>query len=108
MSPVRRTEQTPHRKPSLPNTRGDDMRAIRLFEAHLAVRDLERSIAFYRDVIGLPVGLRLAERDAAFLWVGAPGDSMLGLWSLGSAPLGITSHVAFEASLEDVLGACRA
>jgi ribosomal protein S18 acetylase RimI-like enzyme len=84
------------------------MRAIRLFEAHLAVRDVERSVAFYRDVVGLPVGLRLPERDAAFLWVGDPGDSMLGLWSLGSAPVGITSHIAFEASLEDVLGACRA
>jgi GNAT superfamily N-acetyltransferase len=84
------------------------MRAIRLFEAHLAVRDVERSIAFYRDVVGLPVGLRLPERDAAFLWVGDRGDSMLGLWSLGSAPLGITSHVAFEASLRDVLGACSA
>lgn len=84
------------------------MRAIRLFEAHLAVRDLERSIAFYRDVVGLPVALRLPERQAAFLWVGDRGDSMLGLWSLGSAPLGITSHVAFEASLEDVLGACSA
>jgi GNAT superfamily N-acetyltransferase len=31
---------------------------------------------------------------------------MLGLWSLGSAPAGITSHVAFAATLEDVLGAC--
>src|SRR5215217_5929140 len=85
-----------------------NMRAIRLFEAHLAVRDLERSIAFYRDVVGLSVGLRVRERDAAFLWIGDRGDSMLGLWSLGSAPLGITSHVAFETSLEDVLGACSA
>src|SRR5215208_2279956 len=88
------------------HTRGDDMKAIRLFETHLAVRDVERSIAFYRDVVGLAVGLRVPERDAAFLWVGARGDSMLGLWSLGSAPLGITSHVAFEALSEDVFGAC--
>src|SRR6266571_852390 len=84
------------------------MRAIRLFEAHLTVRDVDRSVAFYRDVVGLPVALRLPERDAAFLWVGDHGDSLLGLWSLGSAPVGITSHVAFEASVEDVLGACRA
>lgn len=26
-----------------------------LFETHLTVRDLERSIAFYRDVVGLPL-----------------------------------------------------
>ena len=81
------------------------MRAIRLFEAHLTVRDVEHSVAFYRDVVGLPVALRLPERGAAFLWVGGRGESMLGLWSLGSAPVGIVSHVAFRSSLEDVLGA---
>jgi GNAT superfamily N-acetyltransferase len=83
-------------------------KASRLFEAHLTVRDVERSVAFYRDVVGLRVALRLPERGAAFLWVGRPGDSMLGLWSLGSAPVGITSHVAFAATLDDVLGACGA
>jgi lactoylglutathione lyase len=62
-------------------------------------------VAFYRDVVGLPVALELRERGAAFLWVHSPGEAMLGLWSLGSAPLGITSHVAFAASLEDVLDA---
>jgi GNAT superfamily N-acetyltransferase/predicted enzyme related to lactoylglutathione lyase len=80
----------------------------RLFEAHLVVRDVDRSVAFYRDVVGLPLALRLPDRGAAFLWVGRPGESMLGLWSLGSAPAGITSHVAFAAALEDVLGACDA
>ena len=30
----------------------------RLFEAHITVRDFERSIAFYRDVVGLSWGLR--------------------------------------------------
>ena len=33
---------------------------------------------------------------------------MLGLWSLGSAPLGLSLHIAFAASLDDVLGACGA
>jgi GNAT superfamily N-acetyltransferase/catechol 2,3-dioxygenase-like lactoylglutathione lyase family enzyme len=81
------------------------MRAIRLFEAHLTVRDVERSVAFYRDVVGLPVALLVPERGAAFLWVGGRGESMLGLWSLGSAPVGIVSHVAFRSSTEDVLRA---
>jgi lactoylglutathione lyase len=31
---------------------------------------------------------------------------MLGLWSLGAAPVGLSLHVAFRARLEDVLGAC--
>src|SRR4051812_36964040 len=33
---------------------------------------------------------------------------MLGLWSLGSAPLGLSLHIALRASLDDVLGACGA
>lgn len=82
--------------------------ASRLFEAHLTVTDIDRSLSFYRDVVGLPVAFVLPERAAAFLWIGGRGDSMLGLWSLGSAPVGITSHVAFAATLEDVLGACDA
>ena len=85
----------------MPNPRG-------LFEAHLTVADLDRSIAFYRDVVGLPLALQLDERGAAFFWVGGPGEAMLGLWSLGSAPMGLSLHVALDVSLTDVLGACDA
>ena len=76
-----------------------------LFETHLAVSDLGRSVAFYRDVVGLSVALEAPDRDAAFLWIGEPGEAMLGLWLLGSAPIGLSMHVAFTASLDDVLGA---
>jgi lactoylglutathione lyase len=76
-----------------------------LFEAHLTVRDLARSVAFYRDVVGLPVAHEVPERQAAFHWIGAPGAAMLGLWSLGSAPMGMSLHVAFAMKLDDVLGA---
>jgi ribosomal protein S18 acetylase RimI-like enzyme len=79
--------------------------AERLFEAHLTVSDLDRSIAFYRDVVGLPLGLHLPERAAAFFWIGGRGESMLGLWSLGSSPLGLSLHIAFRATVGDVLGA---
>jgi len=77
-----------------------------LFETHLTVTDLARSVAFYRDVVGLSLGFEVPERGAAFLWAGDPGSSMLGLWSLGSAPVGVTLHVAFAAPLGDVLDAC--
>ena len=77
-----------------------------LFETHLTVGDLGRSVAFYRDVVGLSVALEVPERGAAFLWIGEPGEAMLGLWSLGSAPIGLSLHVAFTASLDDVLDAC--
>jgi lactoylglutathione lyase len=77
----------------------------RLFESHLTVSDLQRSVNFYRDLVGLTLALEVPERNVAFFWVGEAGDSLLGLWSLGSSPLGITLHVAFEATIDDLLGA---
>jgi lactoylglutathione lyase len=88
------------REPANPRVAG-------LFEAHLAVRDLERSVAFYRDVVGLALAYEALESGRAFFWLGAPGDAMLGLWSLGGSPFGLSVHVAFNASLDDVLGACE-
>jgi lactoylglutathione lyase len=76
-----------------------------LFETHLTVADVDRSVAVYRDVVGLPVALELPERAAAFHWIGGPGRAMLGLWSLGSAPMGLSLHVAFAMDLGDVLAA---
>jgi lactoylglutathione lyase len=84
-----------------------DSVAVRgLFETHLTVGDLDRAIQFYRDVIGLSLALEVPDRGAAFFWVGEPGGAMLGLWSLGSMPMGLSLHVAFSVSLQDVLGAC--
>ncbi len=77
-----------------------------LFETHLTTSDLNRSVAFYRDVVGLSLALELPERGAAFFWIGGPGEAMLGLWSPGSAPIGLSLHVAFRATLDDVLHAC--
>jgi lactoylglutathione lyase len=78
-----------------------------LFETHLPVRDLDRSIAFYRDVVGLQPALHEPDLGAAFLWIGAAGQAMLGLWAGGTAPISISLHVAFAASLDDVLDAPR-
>jgi len=76
-----------------------------LYETHLMVSDLDRSVAFYRDIVGLPVALEVPERAAAFLWIPDSRRSMLGLWSRGSAPLGMTLHIAFAVDLEDLLDA---
>ena len=76
-----------------------------LFEAHITVRDLERSIGFYRDVVGLELGIAQPKRPAAFFWVGGRGRSMMGIFGMGSGPLPKPHHVAFEVKLEDVLAA---
>jgi catechol 2,3-dioxygenase-like lactoylglutathione lyase family enzyme len=57
-----------------------------LSETHLAVRDLDRSVAFYRDIVGLQPALHDPDLGAAFFWIGAAGQAMLGLWAAGSAP----------------------
>jgi catechol 2,3-dioxygenase-like lactoylglutathione lyase family enzyme len=79
-----------------------------LFETHLTVSDIDRSIAFYRDIVGLMVAHRIPERGAAFLWIGAPGQAMLGLWSLGTSPLRLRLHTAFEAGLDAVIASVGA
>ena len=78
-----------------------------LFEAHLAVSDLERSVTFYRRVVGLHLAAEAPEVGAAFLWIGSPGEAMLGLWKSGSAPMGLSLHLAFKTSLGHVLESTR-
>lgn len=77
----------------------------RLFEAHLTVADLDASIAFYRDRVGLELAHIVPARQAAFFWVGSRGTTMLGLWAGGSAPQKTTTHIAFAARREDVIAA---
>jgi catechol 2,3-dioxygenase-like lactoylglutathione lyase family enzyme len=73
-----------------------------LFEAHLTVSDLDRSIAFYRDVVGLELAHVIPARNVAFFWMGGRGQSMLGLWSIFSSPMYLRLHIAFRAPLAQV------
>jgi lactoylglutathione lyase len=75
----------------------------RLFEAHLVVADLDASIAFYRDRLGFELAHITSSRQAAFLWIGSSGTTMLGLWAGGSAPQKTTTHIAFAAALDEVI-----
>jgi lactoylglutathione lyase len=84
-----------------------------LFETHLHVLDLERTMRFYGDVLGLELGRSEPERRAAFYWVGENRSTMLGLWE--EPPWIIdttrnvvrTQHIAFGVSLEDMNGAIQ-
>ncbi|MGO4728339.1 MULTISPECIES: VOC family protein [unclassified Inquilinus] len=73
-----------------------------LYETHLTVSDLERSIAFYRDILGLELAHRVPARHAAFFWVGVRERSMLGLWSIHSSPLRLRLHISFRVDLDAV------
>jgi catechol 2,3-dioxygenase-like lactoylglutathione lyase family enzyme len=72
-----------------------------LFETHINVQHLERSIAFYRDTLGLEVGHVDEARRVAFLWMGGWGEAMLGLWEKPAAEV-VPQHFAFRASIDDV------
>lgn len=83
-------------------------RVTHLFEAHLTVDDLDTSLAFYRDRVGLAPAHVDAKRQAAFFWIGAPGTTMLGLWAGRQAAQKATSHIALAATLDDVIAAPQA
>jgi lactoylglutathione lyase len=76
----------------------------RIFEAHLTVRNVALSTAFYRDRLGLEVAHVSPER-VAFLWAGGRGRTMLGLWAAGAAPQHVTGHVAFATTVANVVAA---
>jgi lactoylglutathione lyase len=79
-----------------------------LYETHLSVSDLARSIEFYRDVVGLALAHTLPERHAAFFWIGGRERSMLGLWSIHTSPVSLRLHIALQTALPDLLRAIPA
>lgn len=72
-----------------------------LYETHIQVRDLAKSIAFYTEVLGLRVAHRDPTRPIVFLWIGTGKDYMLGLWQeeTNFQP----RHFAFRVDKEDIL-----
>ena len=71
-----------------------------LFETHINVTDLERSMAFYGEVLGLELGLLQEERRIAFYWLGGRGEAMLGLWE--RPELVQRQHFAFRSTVDDI------
>jgi lactoylglutathione lyase len=78
-----------------------------LFESHLTVSDLQRSMEFFGGLLGLQLAQVFAERRVAFYWIGSPGSSMLGIWESGSGPQRLNLHVAFRVELADLLESPR-
>lgn len=78
-----------------------------LFETHLTVSDLQRSMSFFGGTLGLQLAGAFPERKVAFYWLGKAGESMLGVWETGTAPQRLSLHVAFAVELARLLGAPR-
>lgn len=80
---------------------------IGAFEVHLPVSDLQASIRFYRDVLGLTLARISEERGYAFFWLGSPGSQMLGLWGSKCSDPPVSpgpSHFAMRVSGDDIEG----
>jgi lactoylglutathione lyase len=76
-----------------------------LFETHLTASNLERSMEFYGETLGLELAEVFWDRRVAFYWIGGRGSSMLGLWETGSGPQRLSLHLAFRVELQDLLDA---
>jgi lactoylglutathione lyase len=75
-----------------------------LFESHLTVADLKRSMTFFADVLGFELAHATSDGKTAFYWIGGRGGAMLGLWE-SQAPQRLSLHVAFRVQLDDLLNA---
>ncbi len=73
-----------------------------LYETHLYVENLERSADFYANILGLKQARFDTERRAAFFWMGAEKQSMLGLWEKPKEEID-KRHFAFECDPEWVI-----
>jgi lactoylglutathione lyase len=78
-----------------------------LFETHLTVKDLQRSMSFFGEALGLELAQVFPERSVAFYWIGRRGDSMLGLWAAGTGPQRLSLHVAFSVDVDNLLQAAE-
>lgn len=72
-----------------------------LYETHIQVSNLEQSINFYTEVLGLQLAHMDANRPIAFFWIGEDKQAMLGLWEQKDNLQ--TRHFAFSSTKEDIL-----
>ena len=73
-----------------------------LFETHLFVENLERSIDFYTNVLKLEQYLYEKDRRVALFWIGKPQQAMLGLWEKPKDEIDLR-HFAFECDWDWIL-----
>jgi len=66
---------------------------MKLSHITISVKDLEKSVQFYRDIIGLPVGRRFASGESEIVFLG-DGDTEIELIYNSD-----NANVAFDASI---------
>lgn len=72
-----------------------------LFETHVNVLDLDRSMAFYGETLELELGTVDETRRIAFYFIGGWNRTMLGLWEKAKEEIH-SQHLAFEAPADEL------
>lgn len=72
-----------------------------LYETHIQVRNLDKAVRFYTEVLGLKFAHRDETRPIVFLWITGDKSCMLGLWEEDQQFA--SRHFAFKAAKEDIL-----
>jgi catechol 2,3-dioxygenase-like lactoylglutathione lyase family enzyme len=73
-----------------------------IYETHIPVADLNRSIDFYKNLLQSGPALIDQDRRIAFFWVGQNKNSMLGLWEKPANECTVR-HFAFHCSVDDII-----
>ena len=73
-----------------------------LYETHIFVENLENSINFYKNILGLKQCYFEEERRTAFFWIGKPKEAMLGLWEKPKEEID-KRHFAFRCEKDFIL-----
>ena len=72
-----------------------------LFETHINVSDLERSMEFYGGKLELELGTLDENRRIAFYFIGGWNKSMLGVWEKPQKEV-FYQHLAFEVAADEL------
>jgi lactoylglutathione lyase len=62
-------------------------------------------MSFFGQTLGLELAEVFWDRRVAFYWIGGRGNSMLGLWEVGTGSKRLSLHIAFRADLPHLLDA---
>lgn len=73
-----------------------------IYETHLFVESLERSVDFYKNKLGLREAHHDPVRKISFFWIGRPKQYMLGLWEKPKEKID-TRHFAFRCEADFIL-----
>ena len=71
-----------------------------LYETHINILELERSMEFYGEKLGLELGSLDEARKIAFFFIGGWNKTMLGVWEKPEDQI-FFQHLAFEVPLEE-------